>query len=381
MNICPAHTFSILGAALIAPDATRVWNTWRVVRDVSEGLDAAERFPRSLMHAAATLYYLKDGTQADVAQALGVSRATVSRLLAEARRTGIVRIEVREHPETTSDTLAADLADGLGLKKVHLAPTGHEALLSTELTAQVGVALTEARLERDDVLLVSSGRTVWQAGLEVLPKFPGTIVTPMVGGQDEPEAWFQTNEITRLIAHQIGGQPAFLYAPAQPGPELYDLLLKDPTTRRVLELWTRAKCALIGVGAPPSTRASMPNFVPRDDLRLRSAAGDICTRFFDRDGQQLSYPGSDRLVATTYETLCTIPHSIAVAVGETKIPSLLAAARAGWFNTLVTDTPTASALLMADLDDRGPETSLDLDGEPATKLSERRTSMRPDTTS
>ena len=318
-----------------------------MVADVPEGLDAAERFPRSLMHAAATLYHLKDGTQADVARALGVSRATVSRLLAEARRTGIVRIEVLDQAGSTPESLAADLADTLGLTAVHLAPPVHQALLSTALATQVGVALSEAGLEHDDVLLVSSGRTVWQAGLEVLPRFPGTIVTPMVGGQDEPEAWYQTNEITRLIAHQIGGQPAFLYAPAQPGPELYDLLLKDPATRRVLELWTRAKCAIIGVGAPPSTRASIPDFVPRDAPRLRTAAGDICTRFFDSDGLQLSYPGSERLVATTYETLRQIPHSIALAVGETKIPSLLAASRAGWFNTLVTDTPTAAALLLS----------------------------------
>ena len=148
-----------------------------------------------------------------------------------------------------------------------------------------------------------------------------------------------------MIAQRIGGHPNFLYAPAQPGPEVYQLLLADPETRRVLELWQRAKCALVGVGAPPHTRASMPDFVPRGAAWLRTSAGDICTRFFDDQGTQLDYAGSERLVATTYETLRRIPHTIAVAVGAAKIPSLLAASRAGWFNTLVTDTPTASALL------------------------------------
>jgi DNA-binding transcriptional regulator LsrR (DeoR family) len=303
------------------------------------------RFSAELMHAAATLYYLKDETQADVARALGVSRATVSRLLAEARRLGIVRIEVLDQLESPPASLATDLADALGLAAVHLAPPGHEAVLRTSLATQVGVALSSAGLERDDVLLVSSGRTVWQVGLETLPQLPGTIVTPMVGGQHEPEAWYQTNEITRMIAQKVGGHPMFLYAPAQPGPEVYELLLQDPGTRRVLELWGRAKCALVGVGAPPHTRASMPNFVPRGADWLQTSAGDICTRFFDTDGVQLSYPGSERLLATTYETLREIPHTIAVAVGQGKIPSILAGARASWFNTLVTDTPTASALL------------------------------------
>jgi len=306
---------------------------------------ATRRFSAELMHAAATLYYLKDETQADVARALGVSRATVSRLLAEARRLGIVRIEVLDQVEAPPDSLGPDLAEALGLAAVHIAPPGHDAVLRRTLANQVGVALTAAGLERDDVLLVSSGRTVWQVGLETLPQFPGTIVTPMVGGQHEPEAWYQTNEITRMIAQKVGGHPVFLYAPAQPGPDVYDLLLRDPGTRRVLELWNRATCALVGIGAPPQTRASMPNFVPRGADWLRTSAGDICTRFFDSEGVQLSYPGSERLIATTYESLRQIPHTIAVAVGETKIPSILAGARAGWFNTLVTDTPTASALL------------------------------------
>ncbi len=316
--------------------------------------NSARRFAPALMHAAATLYYLKDETQADVARALGVSRATVSRLLAEARRLGIVRIEVIDQVEAPPVSLAADLADALGLASVRLAPPGHEAVLRTALATQVGLALSATGLERDDVLLVSSGRTVWQVGLEVLPQFPGTIVTPMVGGQHEPEAWYQTNEITRMIAAKIGGHPTFLYAPAQPGPEVYGLLLEDPETRRVLDLWSRAKCALVGVGAPPHTRASMPNFVPRGADWLRAAAGDICTRFFDEEGRQLTHPGSERLVATTYETLRQIPHTIAVAVGESKIPSLLAASRASWFNTLVTDTPTATALL-ARANDGGPK--------------------------
>lgn len=312
---------------------------------VVQGSGELGRFSPALMHAAATLYYDKDETQADVAQTLGVSRATVSRLLAEARRLGIVRIEVLHRVEAQPDSLGPELAEALGLASVHLAPPGHEAMLRTNLATQVGVALMEAGLERDDVLLVSSGRTVWQVGLEALPQLPGTIVTPMVGGQHEPEAWYQTNEITRMIAQKVGGHPTFLHAPAQPGPEVFELLLQDSATRRVLELWNRAKCALVGVGAPPGTRASMPNFVPRDADWLNSSAGDICYRFFDSDGAQLSYSGSERLIATTYESLSQIPHSIAVAVGQPKIPSLLAGARAEWFHTLVTDTPTASALL------------------------------------
>ena len=52
------------------------------------------RFTPELMYSAASLYYLQDSTQAEIAEHLGMSRATVSRLLSEARRVGIVRIDV-----------------------------------------------------------------------------------------------------------------------------------------------------------------------------------------------------------------------------------------------------------------------------------------------
>ena len=54
----------------------------------------AGHFPPELLLAAARLYYEQDATQAEIAVEMRTSRATVSRLLSEARRQGIVRIQV-----------------------------------------------------------------------------------------------------------------------------------------------------------------------------------------------------------------------------------------------------------------------------------------------
>ncbi|MGH3349683.1 MAG: sugar-binding transcriptional regulator [Nocardioides sp.] len=315
----------------------------RPILEVAE--TASTRFTPEVMHAAATLYYLKDATQAQVAQQLGISRATVSRVLSEARRTGIVRIEVIDPATRRASEVEERLRDALGLARVSVARGFHPSLLGAALAARLGEALTEIGLKAGDVLLVSSGRTVWEVSQESLPSFPGVVVTPTVGGQDEPEAWYQTNEITRMFAEQLDGRPVFLYAPAQPGAELRGLLLQDPSTRRVLDLWGQARVAVLGIGAPPLTRDSLPGYVPRDAPWLREAAGDICTRFFDEDGRPLPYPEVESLIATTYEVLKAIPHTIAMAVGPTKVPSIVAGARAGWFDTLITDEDTAVRVL------------------------------------
>jgi DNA-binding transcriptional regulator LsrR (DeoR family) len=195
------------------------------------------------------------------------------------------------------------------------------------------------------VLIVSSGRTVFEVAQGALPELPGVQVTPTIGGQDDPNAWYQTNEITRMVAAKIKGTPSFLYAPALPGPDLHERLLEDPSIRRVTQMWSRARCALVGVGAPPAVRASIPAFVPTG--AVAAAVGDICSRFFSADGSEVAFPGSDRLIAASLSSLRRIPACIAVAAGAAKVPGIVAGARAGYFNRLVTDVSTAQALLAA----------------------------------
>src|SRR3954469_8034162 len=97
------------------------------------------------------LYYVENATQAQIAKRLGVSRPTVSRLLTAARRQGIVRIEI-VRPSRPDDQLATQVRTALGLREVRLAA----------LAPVVGDALLDVGLDHDDILLVSSGRTIYE---------------------------------------------------------------------------------------------------------------------------------------------------------------------------------------------------------------------------
>ncbi|MGV0742823.1 sugar-binding transcriptional regulator [Mycolicibacterium sp. XJ870] len=312
-------------------------------------------FPAPLLYAAAKLYYTEEATQADVAAQLGTSRATVSRLLAEAKRRGIVRIEVVPPDELGSGDIATQLTRALSLNRVFLShPIPHPGpgrthldVMGGVLAPAVGRALAAAELLPGDVLLVSSGRTVYEVAQYELVSLPGVLVAPTVGGNDQPEEWYQTNEITRLVANRVNGRPNYLFAPALPGPDLYPSLINDPTIQRVLHLWPRARCALMGVGAPPLMRSDIPQFVPTGSNSLRAAVGDVCSRFYDRTGEAVAFEGSDRLIAVELEALRHIPVTIAVAIGRDKVDSIIAGARGGYFNQLVTDPATAAAILEA----------------------------------
>ena len=326
-------------------------------RPVSKSPSAPTPKPGIFRHrcctAAAKLYYTEDATQADVAVQLGTSRATVSRLLAEAKRRGIVRIEVVPPTEVATGGLADRLTRALSLATVYLShPLPNPGpgrttvdVMGGALAPAVGRALSAAGLLAGDVLLVSSGRTVYEVAQYELVPLPGVLVAPTVGGNDQPEEWYQTNEITRLVANRLGGRPNYLFAPALPGQDLYPSLLNDPSIQRVLHLWPHARCVLMGIGAPPLMRSDIPRFVPTESSSLRSAVGDVCSRFFDREGEEVEFDGRDRLIAVELEALRHIPVTIAVAVGKDKIESIIAGARGGYFNQLVTDPSTAAAIL------------------------------------
>ena len=92
-------------------------------------------------------------------------------------------------------------------------------------------------------------------------------------------------------------------------------------------------------------RSQAPQFVDVGAPELLEAVGDVCSRFFNRTGRAVAFPGAERLIAVDLATLRKIPTVIAVAAGRDKVPPIIAGARAHYFNQLVTDPRTAEEIL------------------------------------
>lgn len=299
-----------------------------------------------LLHRAASAYYLDGLRQAEVADRVGVSRPTVSKLLAEARRIGMVQFEVLDVPTVDLAELALDVQELLGIDSVLIAPGDQVQRGYRGLGSLLGEELSRLGLRRGEVLLISSGTTTHAVSHAAgLPELPGVIVAPTVGGQQESDPTFQTNEIVRAFADRTGAEPRFVFAPALPSASLWESLQADPSFQEITGLWGRARVVVTGIGSPYLERPALTSVVPREDPDLRRAAGDVCLHFYDREGRTIAYPGSDRLVRPSIEQLRAIPSSIAMAAGRSKAVSILAGARTGLFTTLITDVPTAEALL------------------------------------
>jgi len=286
-------------------------------------------------------FFVEGMTKSAIADELGTSRFRVARMLDKAQQLGIVRIEIPSLPQADRENLTEQLRAAFGLKRVFLTEPSPPEVRGSTLAQALGSALRDIPLRRGSVLMLSTGRTIFETIHAHVPDLPGVVIVPSVGGQGEPEAWYAANELTRHFAQQCGGHPEFLFAPSVPGPHLYETLLQDPSTSDVIDLWRQADCAVLGIGSPPRLRSSIASDIPLGDPALNAAVGDVCLHFFDVAGRPVEFPGSDRVIGASVETLRAMPHAIGLATGPEKAPSIAGAARGGYINELITDTATA----------------------------------------
>jgi DNA-binding transcriptional regulator LsrR (DeoR family) len=292
---------------------------------------------------AAELYYRDQLSQQEIAQRLGVSRSTVSRMLQQARDEGIVHIEVRR--PSSPESLSAALRDTLGLRRVVVVPASARGGLHG-IVAPTLDAVGRLDLQPNDVLAVSWGSTLAEiAGSQHFPRLAGVKLIPAIAAFDEVDGRFQTNEITRRIAAVSGADVKFLHSPAMPSPELLRTLLADDETRERLELWDRLAAALVGIGPPPSEIDIAPAHVLAARSELGHAAGDVVSRYFDVQGQAVPFANEELLLGMTRDQLRRTGTVIAVGTGARKGPSIVGAARAGLIDVLVTDDAPATTAL------------------------------------
>ncbi len=294
-----------------------------------------------MLHAVAKMHYVGELSQVQIAKQLGLSTATISRLLQRARLEGIVRIEVRD--VFSPGELGADLAAKLGLSQVEVV----DAPVSGALALPLGRMLAAAELRPGQVLMIGWGRTVSAVIESGLPPMPGVLVVPSTGGMQQHAQHFQSNEFARRAAEATGGVPHFIHAPYLPDPEALDFFLADSSVQESVALWDRIDAAVVGIGQPYGLERPVSGGGTPLEPELADAVGDVVRHYFTRDGQIVAWRGEGRMIAVSTRQLRATPLVIGLAAGDTKVPSIIGAARAKLVTALITDTRTAESVLDA----------------------------------
>ncbi|MEH7335718.1 sugar-binding transcriptional regulator [Neobacillus drentensis] len=299
---------------------------------------------------AAKLYYLLDYNQNEIAKVLGVSRPTVSRLLQQAKSDGIVQISIMD-PTENVENLSEQLEKKFNLKKAIVAsiPQFENHIIKNYLGEKAAQFLDEI-VKDNDIIGVTWGTTLYHIAIELKQKFVKDVkVVQLKGGVSHAETNTYASEILYLFGKAYNTTPHNLPLPAIVDHVVVKQAMEaDRHIRKILELGRQANIALFTIGSikTDSLLFQLGYFTESDlESLYGTAVGDICSRFFDKDGRICNESLNQRTLGVNLNDLRAKEHSILVAGGPNKIDGIYGALKGGYANVLVTDQFTAQFLL------------------------------------
>jgi DNA-binding transcriptional regulator LsrR (DeoR family) len=300
---------------------------------------------------AAWLYHHDNLTQSQIANVMGISRASVVNYLQLAKERNIVSISVR--PDLVQQVeISRELRRKFGLRNALVIPEDGGSAPPAQRIGVAGAALLLQLLRARDTLGVAWGRTVLALS-RVLPiqSQPDLTVVQLVGSHGNEEG-FSAEQCTLNIATRLDARCISIFAPALVGsPQLRDMLMEEPSLREQFAKVRSCNKALIGVCTVKRNSLVFEARLFSEDLSReyisKGAVGVICGRFFDRSGNPVLGSADHRMIGLTLDELRRIPCRIAVAGGPEKTEAMLGALRGHYITELVTDEATARNLLEA----------------------------------
>ncbi len=326
-----------------------------------KSVSLASRELRQTVHCL-ELYYRQGRSQKDIARALGVSAATVSRLLKRAFDEGLVRVEL-DLPRR--EQLEAGLVERFGLRDAVVVAAGGRGDVKEELGTAAATYFEKIAVNGLRVGL-SCGFTLYQTIRQLHERrFRDLALYPLSGES--------TLKLVDLFPNTLVGMMAAKYRPhvnayALPVQHLVSLreierarrrLLRDPEIRRIYEAAQDVDIALVGIGligeqTPGFCSLAESYGVSVKRLRQLGVVGEINYQPFDHEGRIVDRPElralMGRVLSVEGDRLQALSrrddrYVVAIAGGRGKLEAVRGAVAGKFMNVLVTDEDVAAALL------------------------------------
>lgn len=302
-----------------------------------------------LLVRTAQLYYEEQLNQSDIANILQVSRPTVSRLIDEARREGVVEIIVHD-PIQKNAELSNQLRSTLNLRDAIVLNGVYEYEKALARCCEAGLQLLSTILKNGQTIGISWG-SVPQLITDMLqPKdYYNLSVVQMVGclGTGNPNV--DGLELAIHLSRKLGGTYSNIYAPIYVGSEVVrDYLIKEPQIAATLKKAMHTDIIITGIGSLDSgtsiQRAGYWTDADREELLSLGAVGHLLGRPYDRDGNPVERP-SHLIIGAPLNAMRGVGWSVGIGAGEVKAEATLGAVRGGYINTLIADETLAKKIL------------------------------------
>lgn len=301
----------------------------------------------------AQMYYEKDMTQSDIAKELDINRTAISRMLKKVREKGIVTTLINYDMFDTF-TVEEQLKERFKLKEAIVVPMGAEHSKETKLLAmgQACANYLKQVVQDKDVVGFSWGSSLATAvdQLEATSK-QDVLCVPIIGGPaGKLESKYHVNTICYKAAEKFNAQSFMIDLPAVlEKKETKDQILTSDYFEEISTVWNLVTIAVFGIGSieisgERTWKAFYGNAVT-EELKRHNVVGDICSRFFDIEGNVIPTSLEDRTISINLEKIKNARCSVGIAESKEKVDGIIGALNSGVMNVLVTTEETAKMIL------------------------------------
>ena len=317
-------------------------------RTKTEILDAEEQLLVRLAYACE----IEGLTQAQAADAFGLTRLRVNKALSDARERGIVRVSINSALGPCVE-LESELIKRFDLSSATVAPVGQKTFNPhTILGAALGQFLTRLLAQPDIRLFgMSWGNTLNMATRFMEPlNRPDLEITSVMGGLTKGSD-VNSYEITTRLADLCNAAHSYFTAPVYAASVTSRDILRDQKEfRGSIEKILQADGLALAAGDMQNSLLladGLPDDVKVDDLVAAGAVGDITGYFLNAEGGLIDHEINKRVLGIHPEDLDDLPNVILAAGGLHKLTIVRAILLRGCVDHLVTDEHLARALVEA----------------------------------
>ncbi|WP_309666504.1 sugar-binding transcriptional regulator [Tabrizicola sp.] len=299
---------------------------------------------------AGWLYYVGGLTQDQIAAELGVSRQRAQRLVSRAMTEGLIQVRLNHRIGVCLD-LEAALTARFGLLRCRVCPGLGPGTDGVRAIASAAAAELERFLRMPDPLVIGLGTGRAMRGMVDAMVEMDADQHRLVSliGNIAPDGSASFFDVVMRIADKVRAPHYPMPVPvisttAEENAAFHAL----PPVQKVVDLARRADVVFVGVGQMSDDAPLLADgFVTRaelDDMQAAGATGEVAGWVYDQRGDYLDV-GTNRRTGGVRVAPGLDRPSIGIAAGASKVPAIHAALQSRIINGLVTDEPTAAALL------------------------------------
>ncbi|MFP4643917.1 MAG: sugar-binding transcriptional regulator [Spirochaetales bacterium] len=301
---------------------------------------------RDLFAKIARLYYVEDMNQRQIAEQLNISVASVSRALSKAKDLNIVKISIDETREEFHK-MEIGLERRYQIREAMVAGRHHYAADIHRDMGSMVTGLLARLLKRDNVLGLGWGADMLGLAENLGRASVGRIdIVPLAGNIPNLDSQIRPDSVARAFAERLEGDVHAVPADALATTEQErKSAVKDPSFPPIRRLWNRLDTVIVNLESLDGREAGTYSADEKKELKRHGAVCTINATPIDAEGNEVSNPFEDRLVAVEFEELRHVRNVVVVGTGTKSIDSVRAALAAGFIHVLVTDAKCADGLL------------------------------------